>query len=88
MEQKAGIGRTQHNLTGLLHIAFLECKKLHPLVSQALSASYIDSSNCTVHLQCAIGPWPTVPEEANAGTVLRDFRQLCRDIYFLQAIVI
>src|SRR6266853_6394682 len=38
----------------------------------------------TVCQQYAIGPWPTVLEEADTGAVLRDFRQLCCDTYYSQ----
>jgi len=34
MVQKTGIGCIQQNQSGILHISFLGCKKLHSLVSK------------------------------------------------------
>ena len=49
-------GCTRQNQSGVLHIPFLQCKKLHSLVSQVGSNGYAEALHCTVHRERAIRP--------------------------------
>jgi len=72
MAQKTGIGCTRQNQSGVLHILFLQCKKLHSLVSQVGSNGYAKTLHYTVPRERAIRQLPVLLiQETLHGNIVR-----------------